>query len=215
MNFEEVTKNVFHINFSSRYELTSTFLRFQEHFESPEFMGKMFTLNEYKKWYIPNSPKGKKTGKFTYFSDWGGFNIPSIILKPFYEGEFNPLSRKEKKLLNLFKHKKGKKFYIIGTFGNLKIHTLKHEIAHGLFYTNEEYKKEVLGILKKIDKELRNKINNFLSNSGGYHHSVWLDETHAYLISDYEKLKKAGINIPSLLKFSKELNKIFKKYYNC
>jgi hypothetical protein len=84
------------LTFDNQIDLTSTFLRFQEHYESPFFKGKYFTLDEFKEWYIKTSPNGKKSGKFTYYTDWGGFNIPSYILKPFYNGAFNPLSENEK-----------------------------------------------------------------------------------------------------------------------
>ena len=103
MKVKEIIKNIFHISFSTQHELASTFLRFQEYYESPKFRGKIFSFYEYKKWYTANSPKGKKTGKFTYYKDWGGFNIPSYVLKPFYQGKFNPLSNKEKKFLRAFK----------------------------------------------------------------------------------------------------------------
>lgn len=77
MNCKEILPHIFHVNFSSQEELASTFLRFQEHFESPSFKGKIFSLDDYKRWYIKHSPNGQKTGEFTYYSDWSGFNIPS------------------------------------------------------------------------------------------------------------------------------------------
>jgi hypothetical protein len=84
--------NIHLLVFDNQYDLASTFLRFQEHYESPEFAGKVFTLDEYKNWYINHSPRASKDGVFTYYEDWNGFNIPSKILKPFYGGKFSPLS---------------------------------------------------------------------------------------------------------------------------
>src|SRR3990167_8171616 len=112
IKLEEIIKNIFHLNVDTQEELTTTFLRFQEHYESPEFKGKIFTLEEFKKWYILNSPNGKKTGRFTYYEDWAGFNIPSEVLEPFYEGKFNPLADYEQKFLDLFKEKRDGKFYV-------------------------------------------------------------------------------------------------------
>ena len=106
---KEIVKDIYQISFSSRKELTRTFLRFEEYFESPKFRGKIFSLNEFKKWYTANSPEGKKTKRFTYYEDWHGFNIPSEILGPFYGGRFNPLSNEEKAVLRLFKNKRKKK----------------------------------------------------------------------------------------------------------
>ncbi|MBN1175138.1 ABC transporter ATP-binding protein [Candidatus Woesearchaeota archaeon] len=167
-----ITSKIFLLVFDTQVELSSTFLRFQEHYESPKFRNKIFSLEEFKEWYI------KDQGKFSYYTDWNGFNIPSKILKPFYEGKFNPLSEKEKQLLSLFKNIKGN-FYIIGVHRKHKSipDLLNHEIAHGLFYTDKEYKNKASGIIKKYDTT---KIQNELSSKGGYHKSVLLDEVHAY-----------------------------------
>ena len=94
-----LTPHIHLLSFDTQHDLTSTFLRFQEHYESPRFKGEVFTLDEFQDWYIKNSPNGIETGKFTYHTDWNGFNIPSHILKPFYEGKFDPLSFDEQAIL--------------------------------------------------------------------------------------------------------------------
>ena len=211
MLLTELAGEIYSVKYPTRRSLASTFLRFQEFYESPKFRRKIFTLAEYKKWYIANSPGGKKTGKFTYYQDWGGFNIPSYVLKPFYQDKFDPLSSKEKKFLELFKDKKGK-FYIIGTFGKVSEKLLRHEIAHGLFYTNSAYKNGVLKILRNVDKKIMLKINNYLSSSGGYHPDVWVDETHAHLLSNLGELEKTGVNVSKLKEVNKNLNSLLDKY---
>jgi hypothetical protein len=211
MKFKEVAKDIFLLDFKTQNKLTSTFLRFQEHFESPKFRNKIFTLEQYKKWYVKNSPRGKKLGKFTYYSDWGGFNIPSYILEPFYEGKFDPLTKAEKMVLNLFENKRGANFYVIGTFANKK-EVLKHELAHGLFYTNPKYKKQVQNVLHKLDQSLRKQLNRYLGSLGGYHKSVFEDETHANILTNLDSLDKKGIVSPEVKEASKRLEKIFKKY---
>lgn len=207
---KEIHNNIFHVDLPTQYDLTSTFLRFQEHYESPEFKGKIFTLEEYKKWYTANSPKGKQTGEFTYYEDWNGFNVPSHIFEPFFEGKFDPLDEKEKNLLDMVKPFRPKRFYVIGTHSN-NVRVLTHEIAHGLFYTNDDYKKEVLLVLEKINADTRDQINGYLASSGGYNQDVWEDETHAYLIYGAEKLIKFGIDPEKLIEPSKRLEEIFKK----
>lgn len=212
MILKEIAPNIFNINFETQEKLASTFLRFQEHFESPKFKGKIFTLEEYKKWYIQNSPKGKETEKFTYYFDWNGFNIPSSVLEPFYKGDFDPLSEKEEAFLDLFRDKKqGEIFYIIGTHGESDYgkEALKHEIAHGLFFTNPKYKEEVLRILGEIPLGVRTEINGFLEKSGGYHPDVWEDETHAYIIFGLKKLQKRGVDISMLLTLEERLGLVF------
>jgi len=191
--------------FENQRDITSTFLRFQEYYESPEFRRKIFSLKDFKKWYIKNSPNGIKTGKFTYYFDWNGFNIPSYILKPFYKGSFNPISIKEKKILDIFNIEKGI-FYIIGIHKESKTsdNVLKHEIAHGLFYTNKKYKKEIISLLSKFNLD---KIKEELRSRAGYHEAVLDDEVQAYGVISGGKLK---ISFPKKLQVG--LEKIYKKY---
>lgn len=192
------------LSFETQQELTSTFLRFQEHYESPEFKGKIFTLEEFTEWYVKNSPKGIETGKFTYHTDWNGFNIPSYVLKPFYDGQFEELSLSEKTLLDLFTDE-SEDFYIIGVHGETKNldALLEHEIAHGLFSTNSEYKEQVLAVLSQFDIE---SVKKELRSKGGYHEDVLDDEVHAYSLDRENKM-----GIPQEL--SESIRMLFTQYY--
>ena len=102
-----VAEGIFLARFATQYELASTFLRFQEYAESSRFAGRIFSIEEFMDWYA------SQFGKFSYFEDWTGFNVPSTALEPFFAGRFDPLLEKEKRLLALFK-KERKPFYIIG-----------------------------------------------------------------------------------------------------
>ncbi len=212
MELKAIIGNIFHLMFPNNYELASTFLRFQEHYESPEFRGRIFTRDEYKAWYTTNSQNGKKTGEFTYYEDWGGFNVPSHIFEPFYEKKFDPLIAKERALLDLFEDKRGTKFYVIGTTKDVKTVTLEHEIAHGLFYTEPEYREEVIETLGTLNPNTRQRIESWLSASEGYHPSVIQDEVHAYLL-DLEFLRKFVQGLGQASEVSERLNSIFQKYY--
>ena len=192
------------LTFDNQHDLASTFLRFQEYYESPEFAGKVFSLDEYRKWYVNESLRSSKNGEFTYYEDWNGFNIPSKILKPFYEGKFDPLSELEQRLLDIYKNEK-EPFYIIGLHkANDRFSiSLEHEVAHGLFFINQDYREKVLSILKQYDtSELRKAI----LKTGGYHENVLDDEVHAYAISG-----SRTINAPVSGKMKKELIDLFKK----
>ena len=212
MKSEKLLNNIYHVCLDSKLELNSTFLRFQEHYESVEFRGKIFSVDEFKKWYTNNSPNGKRTGKFTYYEDWAGCNLASYVLEPFYDGKFNPLSAKEKKLLDLFPQGQIEdKFYIIGTYKGGKPGTRKHEIAHGLFYCDAEYNKEVLVILGELPQEHRSEVDNYLASFNKFHPDVWVDETHAFIMNELVHMKKAGIDIEKFKEANIELNKIFDK----
>ena len=192
-----ITDKIFLLVFDDQLEITSTFLRFQEHYESPEFRGKIFTLDEFKKWY--SSIKGS----FTYYTDWNGFNIPSYVFEPFIKGKFDPLSSKEKELLDSFCEEKGK-FYVIGVHKGTKnvSRLLKHEVAHGLFYTDPEYNQAVVKLLAGFDLT---EVKKELASMGGYHDEVLEDESHAYALAS--KLK---CGVPSGLK--EQLEVIYTKY---
>lgn len=204
MRKSQLTDHIYLLYFETQAELAFAFLRFQEHYESPQFKGKVFTLKEFKDWYISNSSGGRETGAFTYYDDWNGFNIPSRILKPFYEGQFGELSPAEQQMLDLFKDETGD-FYIIGVHGQLddQERLLEHEIAHGLFATNPEYKREVLDVLAQFDIE---PIKAELRLKSGYHEDVLDDEVHAYSLDSHLETP-----IPEELSF--KIRSVYNKHY--
>lgn len=177
MKHTEILPKIHLLEFRNQKDAAKTMLRFQEHYESPQFAGKIFTLNEYKKWYIQNSPNGKATGKFTYYSDWNGYNFPDKTVKSFRDGKFHPLTRRELRVLNALREATGK-FYVIGTHA-LAPKALEHEIAHALFYTNPKYKKRVLEVLAKNPcTKIRKKLIEI-----GYADKVLDDELQAYCVN--------------------------------
>ncbi len=203
----KLTDKIHLLLFENQKEITSTFLRFQEYYESPKFRDSVFSLDEFKTWYVKNSPNGIKTGEFTYYSDWNGFNIPSYVLQPFREGKFVGISEQERQLLDIFKDEK-EKFYIIGVHSDLQKHKelLIHEIAHGLFYTSEKYKTEIQEALANFEVE---DVKNELRLKAGYHEDVLEDEVHAYSIDSAD-----GLQTKISEDLAGELRKIFQKYYN-
>jgi hypothetical protein len=194
---QQILKNIYLLKFDNQLDLTSTFLRFSEFYESPEFRNKIFTLEEYKKWYT------QIKGKFSYYEDWCGFNIPSNILTPFYEGKFNPLTAKEKQLLELFNKEKGD-FYIIGNHKEDKSDSIKHEIAHALFYINSVYHNSVIELLKGFD--LTNPKKELIKE--GYTNEVLDDEVQAYAVDD-----SGEMNIPIQDELKHEIKDLFLKFY--
>lgn len=130
------------------------------------------------------------------------------MLQPFYEGKFDPLSDKEKGFLELFRERDGL-FYIIGTHDDAEPETLKHEIAHGLYYTAPEYRQEADAVLAKVDLS---KIREDLLETG-YSEEVLQDEAHAYLLADYGKLKADGLVNWRHRLASWKLNRIYKRHF--
>lgn len=118
----EIAPKVFFFRFAERSEVTRTFVRIQEHYENPEFRGRIFTLNEFRRWYTKNygrqtvRPAGYVRQRFSYYEDWSGFNVPSYALNAFYDGRFTHLTAREKDLLNYFEPLKEDRFYVIASF---------------------------------------------------------------------------------------------------
>lgn len=199
LKIEQIKSNVFRVRASTQQELGSTFVRFQEHYESPKFRNKIFTLGQFRDWYA------KSNGSFSYYEEWSGFNIPSFVLDPFKQGLFDPLTSQEKWLLDKLKNKK-EKFYLIGSNDNNL--TLKHEMCHALYYINCSYRKEVLKILNKYEAGLR-PVFTFVKQLG-YHKSVLKDEVNSYITTSYDYLSRSGIIVDTnVRKELRDLNKEF------
>jgi hypothetical protein len=197
----ELLPGVFHLHFPTNHLMASTFLRFQEHYESPRFRGKVFTLEQFMDWYASQQTHGD----FTYYKDWTGFNIPSSVLDRFRRGDFDPLSAKEKELLALFAGVPGR-FYLIGTAGAVPDEeTLRHELAHSLFYTRADYRRAVLAELRGADLT---PVFAALKRLG-YHRSVWLDEANAYLNEKSSGLKAIGVDPKPYADLRRRLRRLF------
>lgn len=202
MEVEYLKNNLIHVKFRTRVELMKTFIRFQEYYESPEFKDKVFTLNEFKKWYKKN--KGRK--RFTYYTDWSGCNVPSYVFDFFREGHFGKLHKREKKLLKELPVEG--KYYVIGTFGDGST-ALDHEMVHSLYYSNDEYRREINNILQLYSGKYV-ELESYVMNLG-YNKSVLLDECQAYSIADHEYLSETK-GIKMNLQLTEELRTIYKAY---
>jgi hypothetical protein len=190
----KVGDGIFLVQFPTQYELASTFLRIQEHYESSRFRNRVFTLEEYMDWYA------SEFGDFTYFQDWSGFNVPSTAFAPFYDGQFDPLLKKEQRLLNRFRRVRPP-FYVIGVASH---QDLKHELAHALFFTRTDYQRAVLAAMHPYDTS---GLERALARMG-YHKHVIRDEVHAYLVAPAKTLGR----IKKLAPLRRELQAIYRRY---
>jgi hypothetical protein len=206
IELKQLSPYIHHVRFDTRHDMCSTLVRIAEYYESPFFHGKIFTLSQFKKWYM----KSQKKKTFTYYKDWSGYNIPSKELKPFFDGRFNPLSKKEKQFLELFKNIKGK-YYIIGTYrkDRAEQQAIDHEVSHAMFWMNRQYKSQVKAYIKDKDhKELADKIIKM-----GYANKVLIDEINAYLSADLPWLrKKKKLKGKQYSKYAKDLILIKKRH---
>jgi hypothetical protein len=75
------------------------------------------------------------------------------------------------------------KVYLIGACPDNeeeKAAIVKHEIAHGFFYTRPEYKKEMMTLVKNLEPDFRQSMEISLKKMG-YASRVYIDECQAYL----------------------------------
>ena len=176
---KEVKPNVFAIIVKDKYDRAMLFCRTQEYYESPntKFRGKDFSMWDYMKWYATNH-----TG-FSYAGDWSGFNIPFDVLEKCYknmqkfETPYDEIMYKIYWQIQTMKH--NGKAYIIGA-GDMLGDTFQHEVCHGLWYTNPQYKKAAKVVLDTIEP---NHYVIFRKNllDMGYTDKVIDDEIQAYL----------------------------------
>jgi hypothetical protein len=177
-SLSKIATGIYHLQFDSQVELNAHFLRFQEFYESPEFCGKQFQLIDYVKWYCSTQAHGH----FSYFKDWAGFNFPIENIFNCYKlitdkNDHDELMLSIAKLV--VKDNKGSKAYLIGSTGTNQV-TLEHEIAHALYYLDEEYKEKMSSIVAELPKEIYDNLHDWLINIGYTEHVV-VDEIQAFI----------------------------------
>ena len=195
----ENIKDLFHLQFSNQYYMNSMLVRIQEFSDSSKFRHKHFTLEEFADWWT------SKEGKWNYHTDTNGLNFSGSNLRPFYMGKFDPLTEKEKRMLEMFEPQMGRldDIYIIGTF---RMSEITHEEAHGLYYLDEQYRKKVDKLLKEVPRRVKRVAYKFF-REGMYHPSNFRTELNSYIL-DSKKDRDKDYDC----KQRSQLVKLFKEY---
>jgi len=205
---------VYYCKINNMYDLTMTFCRVQEFYESPfkAIRGKKFTLVDFMKIY------SKANGNFTYPLDWGGFNVPGPVIADLYAkgiDDYNIYDSIIEDIHNSINEKLKQKnhYYLIGANNNKT--TIEHEVCHAFYFLDQEYKKKVNKELSKLDRKVYKKMTDVLLNIG-YNKVVLLDELQAYLITDSSLIDdNIKLNKKELLNKTDvvlELKHFYKKY---
>lgn len=204
----EVKPKIFFLNFKDYYDMCMLFLRYQEFYESLslKFRGKQFKILDFMEWYSK-----KHGGSFTYTLDWAGFNIPGKIISEVRKKKILDYNNYDAEMFHIYGKcyaEYGNDFYLISAVGENE--SLKHEIAHGFFYTFPEYKKEMTKLVKALDSNFRSKFNLILKNMG-YTSKVYIDECQAYLSTGTYDIK--GFDNMKLNGEDKPFIELYNKYY--
>lgn len=171
----DIGRGIYHAVFPDHHTMGMTLVRLQEHYESPEFRGKIFTLEEFKDWYM----KEKCRDSFTYCEDWAGFNIPSSVIRPFLDGRFSGISALEDILIQelyMLPHP----FYLIATSDPADGRNLRHEMSHALWHLDPDYRNKARRHLACLPEAVRADVDWRLERAG-YHQAVHDDELAAYM----------------------------------
>lgn len=160
----EIRPKIFFVNFNNYYDMSMIFMRQQVFYEFPsrKFRGASFNFFEFMKYFSKKYGKGN----FIYPTYWKGFNIPSTSIEKLYKmkiSDENLYDIEFKKIYNYCKKKYPKEnYYLISAVGTK--YALDHEIAHGKYFLDKKYKKEMLNLINYLPKSFYNKVIKTLIN---------------------------------------------------
>lgn len=212
---KEIQPRIYCVIVDDDYDRAMLFCRHQEFYESPikKFRGKYFTWMEYMRHYKDYWKKST----FTYPIDWSGYNIPSTVLEKstdaFYkETEYDEIMNDIFFYCSIDSQNKNNgtrcDWYLIGA-SSKDLKTMDHEIAHGLFYTNREYRIRMLANLMFIPKRITDKIDKKLIKMGYVNDRKILDdESQAFLSTGLYN----GLDTKEIKRYENNFIKIFKEF---
>jgi hypothetical protein len=217
VNYEikSIIPGVYAVKVEDGYQRAMLFLRSQEHYESafPEIKGHHFDIFSFMETYR----KWKGIEYFSYPDDWTGFNVPSHIVESCTShvldarnGLFpTPYDYIMADIISSVKAGlKGKnKYYLIGV-DSFESRTMQHELAHGLYYVNESYKKSMYDLILNLPRKIVEEMGKILLEMG-YCEEVVRDEIQAYMSTG---LIPVMSKIRGIKKETKAFSDNFKKY---
>ena len=182
------------------------FLRCQEYYEGTDedIRSKRFNIDQYIKWYMKYT---KHADLFTYQYDWSGFNIPSPVIEECMSDVKDP--NEYDRIMNsiiktIRKDKPDGNFYLLGV-NKVSGGLLEHEMAHGMYFTDPDYKQEMDTITKSLPKETKDAVAQKILDYG-YPELVVMDEIQAYMSTG---LSKTMNDIPNVEDFREDYISVF------
>lgn len=211
---KEIQPNIYCVMVDDSYDRAMLFCRYQEFYESPskKFRGKYFTWAQYMRHYKDHWKKDT----FTYPIDWSGYNIPCHVVQKAHhmfsgETEYDNIMNDIYFYCSKNSHFKNNKkvdWYLIGA-SSKDLKTMDHEIAHGLYFTNKDYKKSVKTLINKIKPSHYEKLKKKLIKMGYVDDKKIIDdEIQAFMSTGLYN----GLDTKELKVYQKEFVANFKKY---
>lgn len=186
-----LAENIYAVKIKDSILLSNLFMRHQEYYESDieSIRGKEFTMEQFVEAYKTRMANDN----FTYYLDWGGFNVPGNILNEsitiakdinFYDKVMEVINKKIKEFST-------GNFYLIGMSPD-STQTLRHEVAHALWFLNSDYKQKQLRNIQIVPTDIKEKATSILLDMG-YCGPVIDDEIQAYfstgLLSEMRRIE--------------------------
>ena len=212
---KEVKPKIYCVTVDDDYDRAMLFCRYQEFYESPykKFRGKPFTWMQYMRHY--KSMWKKRV--FTYPEDWSGYNIPSNVMQKANhifcgETEYDDIMNDIYFYCAIDSQNKNNNtrcdWYLIGA-SSKDLKTMDHEIAHGLYFTNKDYRKNANKLISEIKPKDYEKSKKILIKMGYVGDKKIIDdEIQAFMSTGLYN----GLDIKQLKKYEKRFVDNFKKY---
>jgi hypothetical protein len=205
-------KNCLLLEFKTQKDLALAFCRVEEYYEgNPKVNGKYLSFVDFIGAFMSDD------GKLDYFHYWTGFNIPGNIYMEWSQKNMSDKTYWETALAQAISSKLdlSKPFYIIGgKKGDMNV--IDHEIAHALFYMNDEYQDLMEEMNYEFYKQYRMQYTKVVKKlkKMGYGDNVIKDEIQAYMSTSTKKelVEKFELDYSTILPIIKQYRKVLSKY---
>lgn len=202
---------IYLVTAQSYQEVGKSMVRISEFFENPNrlFRRKFFTMNKFEEWYKRTQTDNNR---FTYYSDYQGWNCPGNIVELFLSVYGSRLRPEEIKLFSLlgWGHKSWpESWYLIGC-SQSDLGTLDHEIAHALWTIVPGYRESMLALLSGPND--LSEIKQFLRDAM-YSEEVFIDEISSYVMFDSRMLNRNKVKTGHFHSLRESMLAIYREYY--
>lgn len=211
-DIKEIRPQIFALAIKDNYQRTMLFCRYIELWESPydEIRNKFFTWEKFMEVYR----KENKQDLFTYPEDWDGFGISSDMIQTgisVFNRDKGPYDQIMSEIYSYCQNKfstPNKRWYLIGT-DNYSSTTIDHEIAHGLYEVNDEYRRNCDELIHKIDSNDYETLRKKIVDMGYMDDRETIDdEIQAWMSTGLSN----GLNTEKLKTYRKEFTDNFKNF---
>ena len=220
---EEISESLYCFNFKDQYQMTSTLMRVQEFYENAKIRNQFLSVEQ-----VMDSLYSQDSGKeFTYFYEVEGCNMSGDKILEFFKNVdgfpstflknvdgFPLVHQYMDKEIHFWETIKEniditKDFYLIATYGKNDADAFNHEIAHGLYYLNKNYKRDMNKLIK--DYKHKDKAYKALRDIQ-YATSVLKDELQAYFATSTKKYLVNHLKMDKEVYIPKEFRQVYIKY---